>query len=84
MNKLNARATIFHGMSTISDAFAFGSSEIIDIYSNVINYIEIIIQDLKSKKRILCAETILTQHLTNNSIHINSLPLLVDLTRHIK
>jgi hypothetical protein len=81
---LIAKSGTLDGLPVINDIFAFGSSETMDVYSDVINHLETIIEKLKSKQRTLCAETIISQHLTNHNIQTSMLPVWFGLARHVK
>jgi hypothetical protein len=83
MNKLNIKIGHIDNLKVFNDIFAFSNSLNMDIFCDVYNNIQNILNNkIKNNERIY-AEKILTYYLNEKEIQINPLNLWFNLTRHI-
>jgi hypothetical protein len=81
MNKLNINKTTMFGKEWLVDIFAFGSSEIMNIYSDLINNIDSTIKMVNENNQTLCGEVILTNYIMSQSVDFQYTNLWFGLTR---
>jgi hypothetical protein len=84
MTKLNIKIGYIDKLKVFNDIFAFSNSLNMDIFCDVYNNIDNILNNkIKNNERIY-AEKLLTYYLNEKEIQTNSLNLWFGLTRHIK